>query len=37
AAIGTPRVLDEEQQAAVIHAALTRSYGTTRPSSQENS
>jgi L-fuculose-phosphate aldolase len=37
AAIGSPRVLDEDQQAAVIHAALTRSYGTTRPSSQENS
>lgn len=36
ASIGTPRVLDEEQQTAVIHAALTRSYGTTRPSSQEN-
>lgn len=27
-ALGTPRVLDEGQQAAVIEAAITRSYGT---------
>ena len=29
-ALGTPRVLDEDQQRAVIEAALTRSYGTTQ-------
>jgi L-fuculose-phosphate aldolase len=28
--VGDPRVLDEEQQAAVIEAAVARSYGTTR-------
>jgi L-fuculose-phosphate aldolase len=27
---GDPRVLDEEQQAAVVEAAITRKYGTTR-------
>ena len=27
--LGTPRLLDEEQQAAVIEAAIARSYGTT--------
>ncbi|WP_079177808.1 class II aldolase/adducin family protein [Streptomyces mangrovisoli] len=31
AAHGTPRVLDEQQQLAVIEAALARNYGTTRP------
>lgn len=30
AALGTPRVLDEQQQAAVIEAAIARDYGTTR-------
>ncbi|HWJ81471.1 MAG TPA: class II aldolase/adducin family protein [Nocardioides sp.] len=29
--LGTPRVLDEAQQAAVVEAAITRSYGKTRP------
>ncbi|MFF0730963.1 class II aldolase/adducin family protein [Streptomyces chartreusis] len=31
AALGTPRVLDERQQLAVIEAALARNYGTTHP------
>ncbi|MFG2739735.1 class II aldolase/adducin family protein [Streptomyces chartreusis] len=31
AALGTPRVLDEQQQLAVIEAALARNYGTTHP------
>ncbi|MGW7541121.1 class II aldolase/adducin family protein [Streptomyces sp. NPDC054770] len=31
ASLGTPRVLDEDQRAAVIAAALRRSYGTTHP------
>lgn len=31
AALGTPRVLDEERQLAVIEAALARDYGTTHP------
>jgi L-fuculose-phosphate aldolase len=31
AALGTPRVLDERQQLAVIEAALARDYGTTHP------
>ncbi|MFC3575105.1 class II aldolase/adducin family protein [Streptomyces yaanensis] len=31
AAVGRPRVLDEQQQLAVIEAALARDYGTTRP------
>ncbi|MGY5050445.1 class II aldolase/adducin family protein [Streptomyces sp. 900105755] len=30
AALGTPRVLDERQQLAVIEAAIARNYGTTR-------
>ncbi|MER5791213.1 class II aldolase/adducin family protein [Streptomyces sp. NPDC001980] len=30
AALGTPRVLDEQQQLAVIEAAIARNYGTTR-------
>ena len=30
AALGSPRVLDEQQQAAVIEAAIARDYGTTR-------
>ncbi|MER5519372.1 class II aldolase/adducin family protein [Streptomyces sp. NPDC002763] len=30
AAIGTPRVLDEQQQRAVIEAAIARNYGTTQ-------
>lgn len=36
AAAGTPRVLDSEQQAAVITAALQRGYGTTRKLSEES-
>ncbi|WP_128380653.1 class II aldolase/adducin family protein [Streptomyces cavernae] len=31
ASLGTPRVLDEDQQAAVIAAAIRRGYGTTHP------
>jgi L-fuculose-phosphate aldolase len=31
AAIGSPRVLDEEERQAVISAAIERSYGATRP------
>jgi len=31
AALGRPRVLDEQQQLAVIDAALARNYGTTQP------
>ncbi|MEU9453505.1 class II aldolase/adducin family protein [Streptomyces sp. NPDC048277] len=31
AAIGKPRVLDEQQQLAVIEAAIARNYGTTQP------
>ncbi|MEU1252366.1 class II aldolase/adducin family protein [Streptomyces chartreusis] len=31
AALGTPRILDEQQQLAVIEAALARNYGTTHP------
>jgi L-fuculose-phosphate aldolase len=31
ATLGVPRVLDEDQQAAVIRAALRRGYGTTHP------
>ncbi|MFF0083423.1 class II aldolase/adducin family protein [Streptomyces canus] len=31
ASLGTPRVLDEDQQVAVIAAALRRGYGTTHP------
>lgn len=31
AAVGTPRVLDEQQQLAVIEAAIARNYGTTQP------
>jgi L-fuculose-phosphate aldolase len=34
--MGTPRVLDEGEQAAVVEAALARSYGTVRPRSQED-
>ncbi|WP_405622305.1 class II aldolase/adducin family protein [Streptomyces sp. NBC_00076] len=35
AALGPPRVLDEQQQLAVIEAALARNYGTTQPVSPE--
>ncbi|MFF0156991.1 class II aldolase/adducin family protein [Streptomyces sp. NPDC005263] len=35
AALGPPRVLDEQQQLAVIEAALARNYGTTQPLSPE--
>jgi L-fuculose-phosphate aldolase len=31
AALGTPRVLDEQRQLAVIEAAIARDYGTTHP------
>ncbi|WP_367325505.1 class II aldolase/adducin family protein [Streptomyces sp. HUAS ZL42] len=31
AALGQPRVLDEQQQLAVIEAAIARNYGTTQP------
>ncbi|RPF31405.1 class II aldolase/adducin family protein [Streptomyces sp. TLI_185] len=31
AALGAPRVLDEQQQLAVIEAAIARNYGTTHP------
>lgn len=31
AALGPPRVLDEQQQLAVIEAAIARNYGTTQP------
>ncbi|WP_128379423.1 class II aldolase/adducin family protein [Streptomyces cavernae] len=31
AALGEPRVLDEQQQLAVIEAAIARNYGTTQP------
>ncbi|MGW3117774.1 class II aldolase/adducin family protein [Streptomyces sp. NPDC001107] len=31
AALGTPRTLDEQQQLAVIEAAIARNYGTTHP------
>jgi L-fuculose-phosphate aldolase len=31
AALGPPRVLDEQQQLAVIEAAIARNYGTTHP------
>ena len=34
-AIGTPRVLDEDDRAAVVAAAVTRGYGTTRPISED--
>ncbi|MFF4271859.1 class II aldolase/adducin family protein [Streptomyces sp. NPDC001536] len=37
AAIGTPRVLDEQQQLAVIEAAIARNYGSTQPASPEQS
>jgi L-fuculose-phosphate aldolase len=33
-ALGTPRVLDDEQQAAVVAAAMDRRYGTTRTLSE---
>jgi L-fuculose-phosphate aldolase len=34
-AIGTPRVLDEQQREAVIAAAIERRYGTVRPAERE--
>ena len=36
AAIGVPRVLDENQQTAVVTAALRRGYGTTHPRDEES-
>lgn len=36
ASLGTPRVLDEDQQAAVIAAAMRRGYGTTHPIEEES-
>jgi L-fuculose-phosphate aldolase len=35
-ALGTPRVLDQDQQNAVIEAAINRSYGTKQPLTQED-
>jgi L-fuculose-phosphate aldolase len=35
AQIGTPRILDDAQQGAVIEAALRRGYGSTRPVTEE--
>ena len=32
--VGTPTVLDEKQQEAVVLAAIERSYGTTRPAQE---
>lgn len=32
--IGTPRVLDDAQQAAVVEAAIARKYGTTQPAEE---
>ena len=37
AAIGTPRALDAAQQQAVINAAISRGYGSTKPANQEKS
>jgi L-fuculose-phosphate aldolase len=37
ATLGTPRVLDRQQQLAVIEAAIARDYGTTRPAQEEHS
>lgn len=37
AAIGQPRVLDEQQQLAVIEAAIARNYGSTQAASPEQS
>lgn len=34
ARIGTPRVLDDAQQAAVVEAAIARSYGSTKPAEE---
>jgi L-fuculose-phosphate aldolase len=36
AAMGTPRALDDEQQRAVVEAAIARNYGTTRPMANED-
>ncbi|AZQ38571.1 class II aldolase/adducin family protein [Streptomyces cyaneochromogenes] len=36
ARIGTPRVLDVDQQTAVVNAALRRGYGTTRPTGEDS-
>ncbi|MFC8428739.1 class II aldolase/adducin family protein [Streptomyces sp. NPDC057253] len=36
AALGTPRALDEQQQIAVIEAALARNYGTTQSAQERN-
>jgi L-fuculose-phosphate aldolase len=36
ASLGTPRVLDEDQQADVIAAAMRRGYGTTHPNEAES-
>jgi L-fuculose-phosphate aldolase len=33
--VGSPAVLDEQQQEAVVLAALSRSYGTTRPATEQ--
>lgn len=34
--VGEPAVLDEQQQEAVVTAALERGYGSTRPIPKEN-
>jgi L-fuculose-phosphate aldolase len=36
AQIGTPRVLDDNQQTAIVTAALRRGYGTTRPRGKDS-
>jgi L-fuculose-phosphate aldolase len=35
AALGAPRILDDEQRQAVVTAAMERNYGTTRPAEGE--
>jgi L-fuculose-phosphate aldolase len=37
AALGQPRLLTDDEQAAVIEQAIARSYGTTRPRNEEQS
>ena len=35
--LGAPHVLDDQQQTAVIEAAIARDYGTPRPATQRHS
>ena len=35
-ALGEPRVLDEEERAAVVDAAIERGYGETKPADAED-